>query len=65
MTEKLHGSYEKAIAELKDVADGGARKRAEEKNAINHLLSLNGTKPRAEPETTNPLVNMVLRQVRR
>ena len=58
-------SYENTIAQLRDIADNGARKREEEKNAVDRLLELSHQRPKDEPETDNPLVNMVLRNVRR
>lgn len=65
MTDNIHGPYADAIAHLKDVADGGKAKRAAEQDAVNQLLALSKQGPKQDPETSNPLVNEVLKQVRR
>lgn len=65
MTENLHGSYERAMNDLKDIADGGQRKREANRRGVNALLELSKQRPMDTAGTNNPLADMVLRQVRR
>lgn len=65
MTENIYGEYGDAIAYLKDKADGGRQRREDDSRAVDTLLELSKQKPQQQPETDNPLVNEMLRQVRR
>lgn len=57
-------NYEtKSVRDLRDFVTGADKQR--ERDAVAHLLSLNGTKMPKQAETDNPLVNEVLKQVKR
>lgn len=61
MTENLHGKYSEAITYLKDVADGGERKRTEAKEATDKLLALGHHAPRQQPKYSDPLTREMLK----